>query len=91
MRKWSDATNIAKCLRDVPLEYPISDWSVKIPGRNLLVTVPDPNGIDFTHIPPAISRKPIERWSIRQLPSEVLCYATYPPKNILAVAKKEQT
>lgn len=92
VHKWSDAANIAKCFREVTLEHQLEDWDPMIPARNLIaIDYHQSGGIDFIHVPPVTSRKPIERWSIPRLPFKVLGHTAYPPKNILVVAEEKDT
>jgi len=46
--------------------------------------------IEFLHVPPAMSQKPVERWSIPQFPFEVCQLTTYPPENIIAVVEMKE-
>lgn len=91
VHKWSDPTNIGDTLRELPLKYQLSSWNDStILGRNIIAVCSQSNNIDFLHIPPAISRKPPERWSIHELPFRTSRYTAYPPKNILVIAEQEE-
>jgi len=60
-------------------------------GRNLFATSSyQLNNIDFLHIPPAISRKPVKQWGIHTLPFVASHYIAYPPKNILVATEEEE-
>lgn len=85
VHKWSDPANIAKSIREVSLEHKSSGWKVRNPGRNLLATHQNTlHDLHFTHIPPAMSQKPVEQWHLPSLQFRVLGYTAYPPKNTLA-------
>jgi len=76
----------------VSLEHPFSDLvGPRVIGRNLLaILCHDSDTIDFLHVPPAISRKLPEKWSIPGFPFQALGYTSWPPENILFVAERKE-
>jgi len=48
------------------------------------------NSLAFARVPPAVSRKPIERWSIPPFPFRIEIFATHLADNILAVAEEKE-
>lgn len=89
VHKWSDAANLAKDVREVLLEQKSGDWGPGIPGRNLLVGYHhESNAVNLIHIPPAMSRKPIEQWSLPPFQFRLFGHTTYPPKDVLVAVEE---
>ena len=89
--KWSDPTSMMKCFHEVPLGVVLSRCWMMSPGRNLLaVRSFDSGDIYFIHVPPAISRNPIEEWNPPPLQSGHAHPAVYLPKNVIALAKVQE-
>lgn len=89
--KWSDAVNLAGSICEVSLGYEARRWDSAAFWKNLLVTRCYHSGnIHFTHIPPAMSQKPIERWNIPPFRFATLPRAAYLPKNVFVVTEEKE-
>ena len=89
-RKWSDAGKLEKAIHELP-EEPSHGLYITVLGRNLIALHNTQNVgcLTFLRLPPVMSVKPIERWSIPPLPFEIRFFAVYLPDNILAVTEEK--
>jgi hypothetical protein len=75
---------------DIPLGFRFSGRNREILGRNLVASYNYQSGnIEFLYVPPALSGKPIEQWTV-PFPFERLRCTAYPPKNILVAIEKDE-
>jgi hypothetical protein len=82
---------LTECIREVPHGFEHTWRNPVIPGRNLVAKYPEePGSIEFIHVPPAISGKPVEQWEIPVPLKSSAYFAAYPPKNILIVLEMEK-
>ncbi|KAF9649096.1 hypothetical protein BDM02DRAFT_1994298 [Thelephora ganbajun] len=90
-RKWANATSITKSTYELPPTQS-SGWdNAKYFGNGLLVSSSSKdNDLAFLHVPPVASRKSVESWTISPLPFTIMCYAAYPPENVIAVAESKE-
>jgi len=87
-RKWSSAGRIVMTAHELPKELSFQRHSTTTHGGDLISSRNFRNGrLDFLHLPPATSHKPIKWWSTPPFPFHVAAYAIHPPCNIIAAAE----
>lgn len=86
-RRWSDAANVMKVSREIPLEFQYWNRGPMKFGRNLLANYQAGN-LYFLRVPQAMSGKPIEQWTI-PIPFDRPSFTAYPPEDVLIAAEKD--
>ncbi|KAF9643424.1 hypothetical protein BDM02DRAFT_3273044 [Thelephora ganbajun] len=91
MHKWTNATSVMRSTYEL-LPTRSSSWgAAKYSGNGLLVSSSlRHKRLAFLHVPPVASRKSVESWTIPPLPFRIMCYAVYPPENVIAVAESKE-
>jgi len=86
-----DARGVVGSVHELPREKFSEFHAITIHSRNLLASrgLQD-NSLTFVRVPSAVSRMPIEWWSIPPFPFWIENFATHLPDNILAVAEKKE-
>ena len=88
--KWSDAGRVVGSVHELPLEKFSESHAITILGGNLVASRGSlDNSLTFVRVPSAMSRTPIEWWSIPPFSYRIKTFATYLPDNILAVAEEK--
>jgi hypothetical protein len=91
VNKWTGTAKVARKIHEVPVEHPTLGWNHIAALGGDLFALHHPYRHDcfkVLHVPPGVSQRPVEGWSIPQFPFEVLCSTTYAPGNLLAVAER---
>jgi len=88
-RKWSGAATVVESTYKSSLDQPSGCYTAL--GRNILVLDSPPDaGLDFLHIPPVASGKPINGWTIPPFPFNVIDFGVYHPEGILGVVERQE-
>jgi len=69
----------------------LGPYSTIVCGRNLIALRNlQHNGLHFLRLPPVMSQKPIERWSIPPLPFRLKAFAVYLLDGIIAATEGKE-
>jgi len=93
VRRWHNAASLVKSIHRFPTNQCFSGWrNAEDSGNGLFVTGSRGDKcLTFLHIPPVVSQKSVENWSISSSLGRFLNCVAYLPENVVAVVEREET